>query len=109
MAADETIGIEVAYALPEEQALVALEVPAGTTAVEAVALARMPERFPEIDVANAKLGVFGKHVTHDRVLRAGERVEIYRPLLADPKERRRKRAAQGKTMRDDGGDSAQES
>src|SRR5690606_27056208 len=80
------------------QVLVALTVPAGTTAGEAVRRAGMQERFPELDVAKAKIGVFGRLCSSDRVLAAGDRVEIYRPLLADPKEVRRKRAAKGETM-----------
>jgi putative ubiquitin-RnfH superfamily antitoxin RatB of RatAB toxin-antitoxin module len=101
MAADDKVAVEVAYELPDEQILLALELPAGSTVADAVAASGIVERFPEIDPAAAKLGVFGKHVTRDRVLRSGDRVEIYRPLLADPKERRRKRAAKGQTMRDE--------
>ena len=58
---------------------------------------------PLIDIASVKVGIFSKIVNRDQVLRAGDRVEIYRPLIADPKEARKQRAAQGKTMRKGGG------
>ena len=62
------------------------------------------KRFPEIDLAVNKIGVFGKVVKLDRVLETGDRVEIYRPLIADPKEARKKRAAEGKVMRKGAGE-----
>ena len=91
MAAEPLLEIEVVYARPEEQAVVALSVPAGTTAAEAARRSGLTERFPEI-AAGAKLGVFGKVVAPDTPLAAGDRVEIYRPLVADPKQARRGRA-----------------
>ena len=91
MAAETLLDIEVVYALPDEQALVALSVPRGTTAGEAVERSGLAARFPEIAVG-AKLGVFGKVVAPDTPLASGDRVEIYRPLLADPKQARRGRA-----------------
>lgn len=90
-----TLTIEVAYAGPAGQFLVAIEVPAGTTAVEAVALSGLLERCPELDLTRNDLGVFGRAVRPGRVLEAGERVEIYRALRADPKDARRRRAAAG--------------
>jgi hypothetical protein len=93
------IRVEVVYALPEVQTLLALEVPEGTTAAEAVRLSGILGRHPEIDLAQAKLGVFGKHVKADTPLRDRDRVEIYRPLVADPREVRRQRAAEGKAMK----------
>ncbi len=101
--ADETISIEVVYALPRAQTLLALAVPAGTTAAEAVRRSGVLEKHPEIDLATARLGVFGKHVKADTPLRERDRVEIYRPLVADPKEVRRQRAAEGKAMKKGGG------
>jgi len=88
--AEATIRVEVVYALPGEQALVALEVAAGTTAGEAVRRSGIPARWPDADTRC--IGVFGEHVDPGRVLEDGDRVEIYRPLLADPKEARRETA-----------------
>lgn len=99
----EEIDIEVVYALPQQQMLRQLSVPAGTTAGQAVALSGIGEGFPEINLAHNKLGIFGKLVKAEAVLRDRDRVEIYRPLLADPKEVRRQRAAEGKAMKRGGG------
>jgi putative ubiquitin-RnfH superfamily antitoxin RatB of RatAB toxin-antitoxin module len=95
----ESITVEVAYALPERQELVTLTLPVGTTAREAVARSGLPEAFPEIDLTKNKLGVFAKPIKPDTALRDRDRVEIYRPLIADPKEVRQRRAAEGKAMR----------
>ncbi|MES2917144.1 MAG: RnfH family protein [Pseudomonadota bacterium] len=102
MAGAEAISIEVAYGLPAEQVLLTLTVPAGTTLRQAVRLSRLAERFPEIDPDHAPLGIFGKLEKNpdQRELRAGERVEIYRPLLIDPKEARRLRAERAKARRE---------
>jgi putative ubiquitin-RnfH superfamily antitoxin RatB of RatAB toxin-antitoxin module len=89
--------VEVAYAGPTGQAVVEVDVPAGTTAEQAVHASGLPARFPEIDLARQALGVFGERVSPARVLVEGERVEIYRPLIADPKEARRKRARTGQS------------
>ncbi|WP_215781541.1 MULTISPECIES: RnfH family protein [unclassified Paludibacterium] len=91
----EPIAIEVAYAAPAAQKIVALQVAAGTTALQAAEQSGLLTAFA-VDVATLKLGVFGKAVPPGQVLRAGDRVEIYRPLLADPKEVRRRRAKAGK-------------
>ncbi len=93
----ETIFVEVAYALPEEQVLLGLDVPEGTTAEQAVKLSGILERFPNIDLAKNKIGIFGKVTKPDTVLREKDRVEIYRPLIADPKESRRRRAEKKET------------
>jgi len=98
MASDALISVEVCYAKPEVQAMVALSLPAGTTAAESVARSGLLSRFPEIDLQKNALGIAGKKVDGDRVLKEGERLEILRPLTADPKETRRRLAAQGKTM-----------
>ncbi|MGD8977781.1 MAG: RnfH family protein [Gammaproteobacteria bacterium] len=94
----EFIRIEVAFATPEEQSILSLEVPSGTTADEAVRLSGIEEQFPEIDLGRNRLGVFGKLIKAGHTLSAGDRVEIYRPLTADPKVVRRELAALGKTM-----------
>ena len=89
---NEKYFVEVTYALPEEQMLITLDVKPGTTAEQAVKLSGVLERFTEIDLTKNKLGIFGKTTKADQVLRDKDRVEIYRPLIADPKESRRKRA-----------------
>jgi putative ubiquitin-RnfH superfamily antitoxin RatB of RatAB toxin-antitoxin module len=85
--------IEVAYALREEQVLLELEMAEGTTARQAVERSGILRRFPEIDLARAGLGIFGRAVSPDTLLRDGDRVEIYRRLIADPKDARREKAA----------------
>ncbi|HEX2669057.1 MAG TPA: RnfH family protein [Gammaproteobacteria bacterium] len=88
------IAVEVAYAGPEGQVVIPLAVPAGTTAWEAVGRART--NLPEgMTPDPARLGVFAKKVPADRVLEDGDRVELYRPLILDPMEARRRRAARG--------------
>ena len=92
----ELIDVEVAYAKPEVQRLLQLRVPRGTTMVEAVRRSGIVELFPEIDPDTAPLGIFGNRVKdRDRELEPFDRVEIYRPLIHDPKEQRRQRARKG--------------
>jgi hypothetical protein len=100
----ENIKIEVAYALPHEQVLRKLEVAQNTTIADAIKLSGLLEKYPEIDLTKNKLGLFGKLSKADTVLRDKDRVEIYRPLIADPKEVRKKRAEEGKVMKKGGGD-----
>jgi putative ubiquitin-RnfH superfamily antitoxin RatB of RatAB toxin-antitoxin module len=95
----ERISVEVAFAREDEQAIFPLEGSAGLTARDAIERSGILKRFPEIDLAVNKIGVFGKFAKLDQVLGPGDRVEIYRPLIADPKEARKKRAAEGKIMR----------
>ncbi len=85
--------VEVVYASPQQQTLIPLQVPAGTTLGQALVLSGIVQQHPEIDLATQPVGVFGELATRERVLREGERVEIYRALLADPKQARRRRAA----------------
>ena len=99
-----TVAVEVAYARPDQQAIIALSVAPGTTAAEAVEQSGILREFPDIEFPGCKMGIFGKAVRADTVLQAGDRVEIYRPLIADPKEVRRQRAAEGKQMKKGGGD-----
>jgi putative ubiquitin-RnfH superfamily antitoxin RatB of RatAB toxin-antitoxin module len=99
MSEDKTINVEVAYATPHKQAILEVQVAAGTTALEAAQQSGISDRFQDIDLDNAKLGVFGNLVTPKQVLREGDRVEIYRPLIADPKEVRKARAARAKERR----------
>ena len=92
---DPVIEIEVVYAAVDRQLLRALSVPEGTTVREAVLKSGIGDEFPELDLSDCPLGIFGKVVADPRarLIQAGERIEIYRPLVADPKESRRKRAA----------------
>ena len=99
MDANEPIVVEVVYALPERQTLIALEVPAGATVRDAIERSRIAARHPEIDPTRCKVGIHGRVCTLQAPLRAGDRVEIYRPLLADIKEVRRQRATAGKPLR----------
>ena len=95
--------IEVAYATPAKQIIVECEIEQGTSARVAVRLSGIDQHFPEIDLENCDLGVFGKVIAPDYQLQDGDRIEIYRPLIADPKEIRRRRAAQGLKMKKGGG------
>ncbi len=91
--------IEVAYALQDKQTLLAFEVDEGTTLQQAIELSGIIDTYPQIDLSKDKTGIFGKITKLDTVLREKDRVEIYRPLIADPKRVRKERAAQGKKMR----------
>jgi putative ubiquitin-RnfH superfamily antitoxin RatB of RatAB toxin-antitoxin module len=106
MASNETnvMMVEVAYALPQRQEILAFEVPFGTTVQQAARQSGIVRHFPEIDLATAKMGIFGKAAKGDAVLQPGDRVEIYRALIADPKAVRKQRAAEGKKMKKGGGD-----
>ena len=97
------ITVEVAYAKPDVQVIKALKVEQGTTVEQAIEQSGILVDFPEIDITATKVGIFSKIAKKDRVLCENDRVEIYRPLIADPKEVRKKRAAQGKKMRKGGG------
>ncbi|MGD9393232.1 MAG: RnfH family protein [Chromatiales bacterium] len=97
--ASDTIMIEVAYAKPERQLILQLEAEPGITAKEAVIRSGILDEFPDIDIETAKLGIFGKAAPAGTVLNPMDRVEIYRPLIADPKEARKKRAAEGKQLK----------
>ena len=92
--AKEHINIEVAYALADKQKINALRVPLGTTVREAAQQSGLDRFFPDIDLDTGPLGIFSKTITKPDAhqLQEGVRVEIYRPLLADPKEARKRRA-----------------
>jgi len=83
--------IEVAFAAPERQLIVSLQVPAGTTVAQAIEASGIREEFPQIE-AHPTVGIFSRKVELDTELMHGDRVEIYRPLAADPKEARRRKA-----------------
>ncbi len=100
------IVVEVAYALPERHSIKSLKVREGCTALEAVIASNITQDFPEIDPATADMGIFSKNLDGktlplpaDYQLKAGDRVEIYRPLIADPKDARLQRAARVKAAR----------
>ncbi|MDR3212945.1 MAG: RnfH family protein [Azoarcus sp.] len=100
----EFIEVEVVYALAHQQDIVTLSLPEGATAHEAVEASGLLLKYPEIDLGNRnKLGIYAKPVRADTVLRDCDRVEIYRPLVADPKAVRKKRAEAGKVMKKGGG------
>ncbi len=103
MATNEMLSVEVAYALVSQQTLLSIQVTPGTTVREAIEQSGILDSHPEIDLSSNKVGVFGKLAKLDAKLREGDRVEIYRPLLADPKEVRKRRAAQGKKKKEGGG------
>ncbi|MGZ8216110.1 RnfH family protein [Methylomagnum sp.] len=84
--------VEVAYAKPEVQVIVPLEMAEGATADAAIQASGLLGKFPEIELADQKIGIFSKPCALNQVLRTGDRVEVYRPLIADPKEARRQRA-----------------
>ena len=88
----DTICITVIYALPEEQRLFSTEVPVNATVEAAIYASGILGWYPEIDLAVNKVGIYGKQVTLDHIVNANERIEIYRPITADPKAARKKRA-----------------
>jgi uncharacterized protein len=99
------ITVEVAFALPQQQLIIPVQVSPETTAEEAIKLSGIMKKFPEIDLAKHHIGIFGVRKTLDTKLQHLDRVEIYRDLIADPKEVRKQRAADGKAMKKGGGDS----
>lgn len=104
MVAGSEISVEVVHALPERQSIVRVMLPEGATVEEAIRRSGILEAFPAIDLAVNKVGIFSKLVKLDETLRDRDRVEIYRPLIADPKEVRRKRAEEGKVTKKGGGE-----
>ena len=86
--------IEIVYGLADRQVLKSMTVVEGTTVREATLKSGLEVEFPELDLQQSPLGIFGKAVKDETVLRDGDRIEVYRPLLIDPKEARRKRAGQ---------------
>ncbi|QIR13878.1 RnfH family protein [Shewanella aestuarii] len=92
----ESFAVDVVYALPKQQKIITVMVKPGCTFIEAVKQSNICDFFPEIDLNSVKLGVFSRIVKADEVLVPGQRVEIYRPLIADPKDVRRKRAEKAK-------------
>jgi putative ubiquitin-RnfH superfamily antitoxin RatB of RatAB toxin-antitoxin module len=94
---EQQIDVEVVYARERQQALLAVRGPEGLTVGDAIERSGILARFPEIDLASNKVGIFGKVTKLDQPLQSGDRVEIYPPLIADPKEARKQRAAEDKS------------
>ena len=92
---ESVIEIEVVYAAVDRQVLRTVSVPEGATVRDALLKSGIGDEFPELDLAECPVGIFGKVIANPevRLIQAGDRIEIYRPLLADPKEVRRLRAA----------------
>ena len=103
-----TINVEILYALPSQQPLLRVQLGDGATVGDAIRASGVLDAFPEIDLAKNKIGIFSKLVKLDEAVRDKDRVEIYRPLIADPKEVRRKRAEEGKVTKKGGGDATPE-
>ncbi|MBB3046834.1 hypothetical protein FHR99_001070 [Litorivivens lipolytica] len=99
---EQMIHVEVVYATPKKQQIVELELPAGTSVREAALKSGLDAQFDGLDLAKADLGIFGKAVpkADSTELKDGDRVEIYRPLIADPKEVRKQRAAKVKARQE---------
>lgn len=104
----QNIMVEVAYALPHQQLIIPVHMPSGSSAEAAIQASGIMQKFPEIDLKVNQVGIFGKLTRLDTPLRNLDRVEIYRPLIADPKEVRKQRAADGKIMKKGGGDAPPE-
>ena len=100
----EMLKVEVCYALPEKQVMIPVSLPEGATLLQAVEASGILEKYSEIDPAKNKFGIYAKLSRPDTLLRDRDRVEIYRPLIADPKEVRKQRAAEGKVMKKGAGD-----
>lgn len=96
----QKLQIEICYALPDQQKLLPLTIEEGCTAKQAIVLSGVQKLFPEIDLDNLKLAIFSTLIEADYPLKDGDRIEILRPLLADPKEVRKRRAAEMKAKKD---------
>lgn len=94
-----SIRVEVVYALAGQQEIIQVTVPEGACVQDAIEQSGVLEKYPEIDLKKNKLGIFAKLSKPDTVLRDRDRVEIYRPLIADPKQVRKQRAEEGKVMK----------
>lgn len=104
MSMGNMINVEVSYALPQRQELIRVTVPEGATVRDAIEASGILAKYPEIELDKTnKVGVYAKLTRPDTPLRDRDRVEIYRPLIADPKAVRKKRAEEGKVMKKGGG------
>ena len=96
------INVELIYALPDEQELMTLSVSEDSTIYDVILKASIVDKYPELDMASMEVGLFGKLAKKDQKVRERDRIEIYRPLIADPKEVRKRRAAEGKKLKKGG-------
>jgi hypothetical protein len=104
MAKPEEIQIEVVYPLAHEQILFKTQVAENASIRDGILASGVLQRYPQLNLANLEVGVYGKLVKLDDSLHAKDRIEIYRPLMADPKAVRKQRVAEGKRMKKGGGD-----
>jgi len=104
MAEANEVMVEVVYALPDKQSLLVVKVPEGTAIKKVIQASNILELYPELDLNNMDVGIFGKMAKMDQKARDRDRIEIYRPLIADPKEVRKRRAAEGKRLKKGGAD-----
>jgi len=100
---DEQINVEIAYATKDKQLLLEVNINNTATVEDAIRKSGILGEFPEIDLSVNKVGIFSKLTKLDKPLKNKDRIEIYRKLIADPKEVRKQRAAQGKRMKKGGG------
>lgn len=98
MAPEGRIAVEVVFALPDRQELLRVALPSGSTVAEGIDASAIASRFPHQDLKSCAVGIWGRLVDRDHVLEDGDRIEIYRPLEIDPRDARRKLAAEGKSM-----------
>ena len=92
----DLLNVEVAYALPERQTVLCIRVAPGTSVLAAIELSGILQKHPEIDLSVNKFGIYSRPVKGSEPVQDGDRIEIYRPLIADPKEMRKKRAEKAK-------------
>lgn len=104
---EQYLSVEVCYPLPDKQEVVRLRLPVGSNLQQALESSGLLGKYPEIDLKKNKFGIWNKLAKVDAVLRDMDRVEIYRPLIADPKEVRKQRAAEGKVMKKGAGDAGE--
>ena len=100
----EMLNVEVCYAMSGKQEVVRVRIPEGATLQQGLDASGLLAKYPEIDIRKNKFGIWNKLSKLDAVLRDKDRIEIYRPLIADPKEVRKQRAAEGKVMKKGAGD-----
>ena len=98
--------VEVAYALPDQQSLLEIEVPEGVVISEVVKQSKILDDYPELELDKLEVGIFGKFAKLNQKVRDRDRIEIYRPLIVDPKEVRKRRAAEGKRLKKGGADAS---
>ena len=95
-----SIRVEVVFAMPERQELVEVDVPEGANVAAAIEASAIADRFPRESLDELPVGIWGREASREAGIRDGDRIEIYRPLAMDPKEARRQLALAGRTMVD---------